>query len=76
LCPVSRVDDAYFHHDQTQRNDYLVVGVGLDYEFGENWSVGATYARNRVGREHSKIQPRCACLGVFSARYAGAANDP
>ena len=63
LCPVSRVDDAYFHHDQTQRNDHLNVGVGLDYLISDNWNVTATYGRTVWGENTTKIQPALS-LGV------------
>jgi len=56
-------NDRWYHHDQTQRIDYLNLGVGADFRINDHWGLFATYGRTVDGENTYKIDPSIA-IGV------------
>lgn len=45
----SHTDEVFFHHDQNVRDDFLNVGVGVDYQVNERYSAFANLGRTLSG---------------------------
>ena len=45
----SHTDDVFFHHDQNVRDDFLNVGVSVDYQFNDRYAAFANLGRSIKG---------------------------
>jgi hypothetical protein len=45
----SHTDDAFFHHDQNIRDDFLNIGASVDYQFNDRYTGFANVGRTLRG---------------------------
>ena len=59
----SFADEHFFHHDQNLRNDFVNVGVGLNYQLGDRYEVFANYGWSVWG-ENTHLVDNVATVGM------------
>lgn len=59
----SYADDAFFHHDQNIRNDFLNVGASVDYQFNDRYTGFANVGRTLRG-DNTHLIDYAATVGV------------
>jgi len=48
-------DEKWLHHDQIQRSDYVLVGVGLSYQVNDDWGLFGYYGETVWGENSINI---------------------
>lgn len=61
--PPPRNGDYFFHHDQNVRNDFVNVGVGLNYQHNDRYGLFANYGQTLWG-ENAHLIDSAVTVGI------------